>query len=620
MRPATWSPRRPAQGTDTVQSSISYTLGANVENLTLTGTATINATGNTLANTLTGNAGNNVLNGGAGNDTMAGGAGNDTYVVDEAGDVVTEAAGDGTDTVQSSVSYTLGANVENLTLTGTARHQRHRQHARQHAHRQRRQQRPRTAAPATTPWPAAPATTPMWSTTPATWSPKLPAQGTDTVQSSVSYTLGANVENLTLTGTAAINATGNTLNNTLTGNAGNNVLDGGAGNDTMTGGAGNDTYVVDAPATWSPRAAGHRHRHGAEQRQLHARRQRREPDADRRGDDQRHRQHARQHADRQCRRQRPQRRRRQRHHGRRRRQRHLCRRYDRRRGHRSSPAQGTDTVQSSVSYTLGANVENLTLTGTAAINGTGNTLDNTLTGNAGNNVLDGGAGNDTMAGGAGNDTYVVDCDRRRGHRSWPARAPTRSRAASATRSAPMSRTSTLTGTAHINGTGNTLDNTLTGNAGNNVLDGGAGTDTMAGGAGNDTYVVDRRRRGHESGRARHRHGPEQHQLHARRQCREPDADRHGAINATGNALDNTLTGNAGNNVLDGGAGTDTMTGGAGNDTYVVDDAGDVVTEVAGRRHRHGPEQRQLHARRQCREPDADRHARSTPPATRSTTR
>jgi Ca2+-binding RTX toxin-like protein len=124
-----------------------------------------------LNNTLAGNAAENVLNGGAGVDTMAGGLGNDSYIVDNVSDVVTEAANAGIDAVLASVNYTLGANVENLTLTGNA----------------------------------------------------------------------------------AINGTGNTLNNTLTGNAsgntlngggGNDVLDGQAGNDVLAGGLGNDTFLM----------------------------------------------------------------------------------------------------------------------------------------------------------------------------------------------------------------------------------------------------------------------------------------------------------------------------------------------------------------------------------------
>lgn len=169
-------------------------------------------------------------------------------------------------------------------------------------------------------------------------------EGTDTVESSVTYTLGDKVENLTLTGTAAINATGNDLDNVLTGNsgantltggdgdddltggAGDDLLDGGPGDDTMEGQAGDDVYVVDST-----------------------------------GD-----------------------------------------------AVSESPDEGMDTVWSSVRYTLGANLENLILTGVLAIDGTGNVLDNSLTGNAAANTLTGGMGDDILDAGAGDDRYVYN--------------------------------------------------------------------------------------------------------------------------------------------------------------------------------------------------------------------
>src|SRR5690606_27469422 len=95
------------EGMDTVQSSVTWTLGTNFENLVLTGSSNIDGIGNSADNTLSGNSGVN---------TLTGGAGDDSYVVDDSSDSVVENAAEGTDTVISSVTWTLSANVENLTL------------------------------------------------------------------------------------------------------------------------------------------------------------------------------------------------------------------------------------------------------------------------------------------------------------------------------------------------------------------------------------------------------------------------------------------------------------------------------------------------------------------------
>ncbi|CAN5472179.1 hypothetical protein BH11PSE11_BH11PSE11_04940 [soil metagenome] len=240
-----------AAGTDSVQSSATYTLAVNVENLTLTGTSVINGTGNTLANLITGNSANNVLDGGSGIDTMAGGLGDDTYVVDNTGEVITENAGEGTDTVQASATFTLATNVENLTLTGSTA-------INGTGNASNNILLGNSAANTLT----GGAGNDMLDG--GTGIDKLlggagddtyivdngsdvvtenASEGIDLVKASVTHTLTTNVEALTLTGTNAINGTGNTGDTLIIGNSANNTLDGKAGTDILQGGAGIDTLT-----------------------------------------------------------------------------------------------------------------------------------------------------------------------------------------------------------------------------------------------------------------------------------------------------------------------------------------------------------------------------------------
>ncbi len=225
---------------------------------------------------------------------------------------------------------------------------------------------------------------------------------------------------------------------------------------------------------------------------------------------------------------------------------------------------GTDMVSATVTYTLAANVENLKLTGSQNINGTGNELDNQITGNSGANQLNGGAGSDVLTGGAGDDTYFVDAK----DRVIELKDGGKDRVianASITLGDNLENL-TLGGTGHFSGTGNTLDNVLIGNSGNNALDGKAGADTMDGGSGNDTYYVD------NAGDVTFDSGngtdivfaTASHAIGAGIETLTLMGTD--SIDGTGNDGNNRINGNVGDNVLIGGLGTDTLVGGDGNDT------------------------------------------------------
>ncbi|MGZ5050851.1 MAG: putative Ig domain-containing protein [Methylobacter sp.] len=238
------------EGLDVVQAGVSYVLTNNVENLLLIGTSAISGTGNALDNILTGNSAANTLTGGAGNDRLdgkggadklIGGTGNDVYVVDVATDAITENANEGTDTVESGVTFTLGSNLENLVLMGATA-------INGTGNTLNNVLIGNSAANTLSGGTGADTMNGVagddvyvvdniWDVV-----SENPNEGNDLVQAGVTYTLAADVENLTLTGTNAINGTGNMLGNTIIGNTAANILNGGVGNDTLTGGSGADRF------------------------------------------------------------------------------------------------------------------------------------------------------------------------------------------------------------------------------------------------------------------------------------------------------------------------------------------------------------------------------------------
>ncbi|WP_240481673.1 putative Ig domain-containing protein [Dechloromonas denitrificans] len=556
-----------AKDVGNLSASDIFDIVVSVQNLTLNGTTgadTLNGgAGNDTLNgqagndTLNGAAGNDTLNGGTGNDTMVGGSGHDTYVVDSSSDVVTEALNEGTDLVQTSVTYILAANVENLTLTGTTAIN-GTGNALNNVLTGNSANNTLTGGDGNDTLDGGTGNDTMVgglgddtyvvnvSTDVVT---EAASAGNDTVQSSVTLTLATNVENLLLTGTSAINGTGNTLNNVLTGNSAANTLSGGTGTDAMIGGAGNDTYVVDnigdvvtenasegtdlvqssvtttlsanvENLTLTGTTAINGTGNTLDNLLIGNSANNTLTGGD--GNDT----------------------------------------LDGGTGNDTmvgglgndiyvvnvstdvvteAAGAGNDTVQSSVTLTLSANVENLTLTGTTAINGTGNALDNVLTGNSanntltggdGNDTLDGGTGTDTMVGGLGDDVYVVNVSTDVVTEAANAGNDTIQSAVTLTLTTNVENL-VLTGTTAINGAGNTLSNLVRGNTAINTLNGGSGNDILEGGDGNDILT-----------------------------------DTSGTALFNGGTGADTITGGASAEVFLGGLGNDTYTTAAGNDTIL----------------------------------------------------
>jgi len=433
-----------------------------------------NLIGSAQADTLTGDSNANV---------MTGGAGNDTYVVDRAGDMVIENAGEGTDTVLSTAHYALPTNVENLTLLGAADLQGYGNSAANTVTGNAGSNLLDGRGGADVMLGGA-GNDVYFVDNAGDQVVENPGEGTDAVFSSAHFALSANVETLVLQGGADLQGYGNDLANALYGNTGNNLLNGGAGADVMFGGLGNDTYFVDGgdgvienanEGTDSVFSTTH-YALSANVENLVL-----QGNADLQsygnnlanalygntgnnilngeggadimfggaGND--------------------------------------AYFVDGGDGVIENANEGNDTVFSTTHYALPANVENLVLQGSAGLQGYGNSLNNVLYGNIGDNLLNGEAGADVMFGGADNDVYFVDDPGDLVFENMNEGTDAVFSTVNYTLTANVENL-VLQGSGNLSGTGNGLANQVYGNAGDNALDGGAAADLLTGNAGNDAFV------------------------------------------------------------------------------------------------------------------------------------
>jgi Ca2+-binding RTX toxin-like protein len=279
-----------------------------------------------------------------------------------------------------------------------------------------------------------------------------------------------------------------------------------------------------------------------------------------------------------------------------------------------SAGEGTDTVSSSINFTLGANFENLTGTGSAGLTLTGNGLANLITGSTGADRISGGDDNlvDTLVGGQGNDTYVISntgatvitandvitegldnalnssgIDTVLVVASAARNSYTLNNGAGVENITASDASSTL----RLDLTGNDFAQNISGNAGVNVLVGGGGADTLTGFGGNDTYnigsvdavVIEGANGGNDTVNISANNGAATAVSYTFSGDIETisASGASGAINITGGDSNQSITGNADANLLNGGGGIDTLNGGQGNDTYVVDRLEDVIVDAGG---------------------------------------